>query len=283
MKWVPILFVLLGSCLAVSVPKPEQIERDLKHLLNVDENGTLSFAGLFTFEPINILAINIFLFFVDFEKFLDKLKLGKMHDDDDGGDEGHHHDHDHSPNERLRNVRLVPTHSEGDGDDKNEEISIDSCFAPIDYVDIYQVGTNETSILSYENVTLMFPAIIQQQLSEACSNHSHTPSKGDKPSDAERYGFGTLAIAVISILPFFFIAIIPSAKRQSYRYIMSCLMALSASTMIGDAFLHLLPQALGLHSHSHSHDEEESGGGVEVHDYVLKQVVVIAALYAFYL
>ena len=192
-----------------------------------------------------------------------------MHADEDDDDD----DHDHRTQQHLQKVRVVQKHSD-------EEKSVESCFEPKDYVLIYEVGTNETTILSYDNVTSMFPAIIQQQLSESCINHNYTTLKDIKPSDAERYGYGTLAIVIISILPFFFIAIIPSAKRQNYRYIMACLMALSASTMIGDAFLHLLPQALAIHGHGGSNIEEF---GVEVHEYVLKQVVVIAALYAFYL
>ena len=69
--------------------------------------------------------------------------------------------------------------------------------------------------------------------------------------------------------------------------------ALSASTMLGDAFLHLIPQALALHDHGsgggsdadddHDHDHDHDSSTIEVENYVLKQVVVICALYAFYL
>ena len=51
--------------------------------------------------------------------------------------------------------------------------------------------------------------------------------------------------------------------------------------MLGDALLHLIPQALAIHNHG-DHDELDIDV-IEVETFVLKQLVVLGAIYGFYL
>ncbi|KAM7538425.1 hypothetical protein Aperf_G00000062001 [Anoplocephala perfoliata] len=75
-------------------------------------------------------------------------------------------------------------------------------------------------------------------------------------------------------------------SRKIYNVVTQFLIALSVGSLIGDAFLHLLPHALlsdGSNSHGHSHgsDDENFMG---LHDaFVWKSMIVIFGIYAFFL
>ena len=55
------------------------------------------------------------------------------------------------------------------------------------------------------------------------------------------WGYGVLAITVISLTSVLAIAIIPLMGRSVYKKVMSFLVALAVGTLTGDALLHLIP------------------------------------------
>ncbi|CAK9291415.1 unnamed protein product [Gordionus sp. m RMFG-2023] len=67
------------------------------------------------------------------------------------------------------------------------------------------------------------------------------------------YGYGTVAVLLISLLSLLGVVLVPFLSKTYYSYLILGLIALAIGTMSGDAFLHLIPQALGLHEHN-SHD-----------------------------
>ena len=42
-------------------------------------------------------------------------------------------------------------------------------------------------------------------------------------------------------------------------YLTDFFVSLAASTMLGDAFFHILPQVLGIHNHAHGDEEDDHG------------------------
>jgi len=68
---------------------------------------------------------------------------------------------------------------------------------------------------------------------------------------------------------------------------MSTFICLGVGTMLGDAFLHLIPMSLGLHAHDHGgHGDHSSHSKEEEEDanaFVWKMLVLLVAIYAFYL
>ncbi|CAG5102205.1 Oidioi.mRNA.OKI2018_I69.chr1.g190.t1.cds [Oikopleura dioica] len=95
--------------------------------------------------------------------------------------------------------------------------------------------------------------------------HSHDHEDDDEEwSNAQAWGYATLANTVCVLLSLAGVGIILCNKRASPKmmtYIYDFFIALGVSTMLGDAFLHILPAVLGLHSHDdgEAHAEEDHG------------------------
>ena len=65
------------------------------------------------------------------------------------------------------------------------------------------------------------------------------------------FGYGTLAVAIISAFSVIGIFLVSCQKKPIYKYLLSGMMALAFSALVGDATLHLIPlvsssQSLGI-------------------------------------
>jgi hypothetical protein len=87
----------------------------------------------------------------------------------------------------------------------------------------------------------------------------------------------------VNVLAFVGIALVPLLRRSKIIAdgVLKALVSLSVGVLVGDAMLHLLPEAYGVHSH----DDHEDHGDHEEHDH-LKGVwmgsIVALGIYAFY-
>lgn len=71
------------------------------------------------------------------------------------------------------------------------------------------------------------------------------------PTTAEIYGYGTIAIAIISALSLLGVCLLPCIKKRIYEKILIVLTGLAIGTLVSDAVLHILPELFKM-----SHDEE---------------------------
>ncbi|XP_023220825.1 zinc transporter ZIP14-like [Centruroides sculpturatus] len=141
--------------------------------------------------------------------------------------------------------------------------------------------------LPYTNVTRneflqMCPALIQQIVSGVCNKNS--TKIVSRPSMTELYGYSSLAVFVISLCALGGIFILPIMAKSVYHYIMMGFIGLSFGTMASDSLLHLIPQALGLHSHD-TQTSEETDVGVSLENipfYLWKQLGVLGAIYCLF-
>lgn len=111
---------------------------------------------------------------------------------------------------------------------------------------------------------------------------SHSPERDhDK---AEKEGKDTITLWIqaigstllISVAPFFILFLVPLDNTKEKEPLLKILLSFASGSLLGDAFLHLIPHALiahsehssphtHTHSHSHSHGEDNSHG----HDMVV--------------
>ncbi|XP_069136370.1 zinc transporter ZIP12-like isoform X2 [Argopecten irradians] len=119
------------------------------------------------------------------------------------------------------------------------------------------------------------------------------------PTDAEIYGYGTLANILCCLCSIGAVFVIPISRnhKNAYHVLLSVFMGLAVGTLASDALLHLIPEALGLHSHHDDHEDEEHSGnethedddhdehgeGFHVEPYVWYCLVVVIGIYAFYM
>ncbi|XP_030409869.1 zinc transporter ZIP4 [Gopherus evgoodei] len=154
------------------------------------------------------------------------------------------------------------------------------CLSPGDLLEIYSLDPDAG--ISGSDFTSLSPALIQQQLSRACSAR-HLSAPGRQLTMAERYIYGSLATLVICLCALLgIVLLLCTACASAYPYIIQGFVSLAVGSLTGDALLHLIPQFLGLHSHAdegHAHGAEEAG----TRDTIWKLLAVLGGIYAFFL
>jgi zinc transporter ZupT len=63
--------------------------------------------------------------------------------------------------------------------------------------------------------------------------------------------YASCSILVLSLVGLLGILLVPIVDRVLYNHLLQFLVAMAAGALSGDALMHLLPEALGLHSHAH--------------------------------
>jgi len=92
----------------------------------------------------------------------------------------------------------------------------------------------------------------------------------------KEYGYGTIAVVIVSLLALLGIFLIPFFKRRVYDDILMVLTALAIGTLFSDTMLHILPEILGVES-------DDDSDAIRVPDYTLKVVGAMFALYVVWL
>lgn len=105
-------------------------------------------------------------------------------------------------------------------------------------------------------------------------NHSSTATK-----IAETYGYGFLATFLISLCSVLGIAFFSATPKRLVEPLTGFLSSMAVGALSGDAILHLIPTALGIHSH----DEAEQHARIAKSDPRIVMLTVLIGIYTFYL
>uniref|UniRef100_A0A0R3X292 Zinc transporter ZIP10 n=1 Tax=Hydatigena taeniaeformis TaxID=6205 RepID=A0A0R3X292_HYDTA len=137
----------------------------------------------------------------------------------------------------------------------------------------------------------ILPVLIYDLVENNCSlvlddHHDHDRHDDLVPGqDWKVWGASIGAVVVINMSGLVVVVLIPLMSRKIFNVASQFLIALSVGSLIGDAFLHLIPHALlsdGTESHGHSHGTHD--GDDNQHDaLVWKSMIVILGIYAFFL
>ncbi|OWA53104.1 Zinc transporter ZIP14 [Hypsibius exemplaris] len=101
--------------------------------------------------------------------------------------------------------------------------------------------------------------------------------KPPKPTSWEVWGYGGLFVLVVSLSSVVGVAFLPLMKRDSYKKVLMGMVGLAVGCLCGSAILHLIPQAFQLEGTKDGDTAEQKEA------YLFKALVVIAAIYAFFL
>ncbi|XP_022804173.1 zinc transporter ZIP12-like isoform X2 [Stylophora pistillata] len=224
----------------------------------------------------------------DLEAIMKVLKIGKA--ESSSGEDAHDHDDGHKHRRRRSagsllstslgsktphsvHRRAVDEHGHGHGTGTGTCYSLDDMLTVFD-ID-HTIGADQFDFKE------LCPAFIQQAKSGHC-NEAHKDTPETEKDMGKIWGYGFLAVTIISLTSLAGVATIPFFGKRMYKKILATLVALAVGTLAGDSLLHLLPHAFGLHAH------EEEGAGHEGHEeedngFVWKALVVLASIYAFFL
>ncbi|XP_033011870.1 zinc transporter ZIP4 [Lacerta agilis] len=213
------------------------------------------------------------------------------HDHGDHEDhEDHHHanDTDHHHGDEMghlgnrtekntaRRRRSLPGMGEQDAD-----VWDTVCLSPSDLFEVY--GIDEGAGISGPDFSRVSPALVQQQLSKACSAPRNAPADG-RLTTAQKYIYGSLATLLICLCALFgIVVLLCTTCISAYQYVIQLFVSLAVGSLTGDAMLHLIPTFLGLHSHSHGEGHSHDPHGAEGHNVLWKLLAVLGGLYLFFL
>lgn len=199
---------------------------------------------------------------------------GDHSDHVDHGDHGDHGDHSHLDREASHpDSEIHTTHN------SSSSVWDTLCLSAKDVMAVY--GLSEETGVSPQAWAQLTPALVQQQLSGACSPHPSVHIK-DQLSQTERYLYGSLATLIICLCAVFGLLLLTCARcSTATHYIMQTFLSLAVGALTGDALLHLIPKVLGLHTHGgegHTHEEVGIGGQT-----TWRLLAVLGGFYIFFL
>ncbi|XP_055959324.1 zinc transporter ZIP4 isoform X2 [Patella vulgata] len=148
--------------------------------------------------------------------------------------------------------------------------------------------------VNVEQFYQMCPSIVDEVLTIHSKTRSGTKSEEIKCnstttlSNTEIYGYGTLAVSIISIMSVLGAVVMKAATGAVRQYVMAALLALATGNLCGDALLHLLPEVLS------DEGEDDDGDGLTTSEIILtgstdisiassRMCAVLASIYAFFI
>eukprot|EP01135_Chromosphaera_perkinsii_P008538 Nk52_evm4s1400 gene=Nk52_evmTU4s1400 len=172
---------------------------------------------------------------------------GHSHGDGDNGheEEGHEHDDDDDDHSKVLLRRAT----------------LGVCYSVDDLLAIFDNDSSDS--LNQTEFETMLPTVVDGIENGVCRvEETCVPEHLSKNA---AYGWSFLAVAIITALSVMGIVFFPFLRESSHaaKMTFNCIMSLGVGTMFGDAILHLLPGAWGIHSHEddcHTHDHSGEGG-----------------------
>uniref|UniRef100_A0A2K5I896 Zinc transporter ZIP4 n=1 Tax=Colobus angolensis palliatus TaxID=336983 RepID=A0A2K5I896_COLAP len=151
------------------------------------------------------------------------------------------------------------------------------CLSARDVLAVY--GLSEQAGVTPEAWVQLSPALLQQQLSGACTSQPRLPVQDQlsqcSPRHCAGYLYGSLATLLICLCAVFGLLLLTcTGCRGVTHYILQTFLSLAVGALTGDAVLHLTPKVLGLHTHS------EEGLSPQP---TWRLLAMLAGLYAFFL
>lgn len=93
------------------------------------------------------------------------------------------------------------------------------------------------------------------------ANEPFHSKQSKNPITIQVWGEALLSTVLISLAPFLILFLVPLDTATGNENLLKILLSFGSGGLLGDAFLHLIPHAIGAskeHSHSHSHNHEHS-------------------------
>ncbi|XP_045716799.1 zinc transporter ZIP4 [Phyllostomus hastatus] len=198
----------------------------------------------------------------ELEALMQRLGVGGM--PEPHGDHGLYHHH-HS-----RGKRAGPAARNG-----SSSVWDSVCLSAGDVMAVY--GLSEQTGVAPDAWARLSPALLQQQLSGACSPQPSSPAQ-DQLSQAQKYLYGSLATLLIGLCSVFgLLLLICTGCSEAAHYVVQAFLGMAVGALTGDALLHLTPKVLGLHQHGWH------GGDGHSPQPTWRLLVAIGGLYTFFL
>ncbi|XP_065665884.1 metal cation symporter ZIP14 isoform X2 [Hydra vulgaris] len=159
---------------------------------------------------------------------------------------------------------------------RRRSLSFQKCFSAEDILEIFNIS--ETSI-SKESFQQICPSFVQQVVSGYCMNSVETSDKSE--STWKSWVATFVAIFIINLGSLICLFAAPIIKKKWFSFLLLFVISMAVGVLSGDAILHLLPHALGLHKHD-SNDHEHDHNIFAKDSFLWKCSLFLAGIYLFF-
>ncbi|KAL8570967.1 hypothetical protein ACOMHN_037827 [Nucella lapillus] len=149
------------------------------------------------------------------------------------------------------------------------------CYSRAELSAIFDLGDTLTA----EQLTRLTPALLYQKLYTQCV----TQDTHKEEASSLKWLYGILTVLIVCLCSLLGVVMVPCMKSSVYRLGMALFVGLAVGTLTGDAILHLIPSATGVHAHGNQDGHNHAVGPVVVEDYIWFSLVILAGIYGFYL
>eukprot|EP00794_Sanderia_malayensis_P003243 gene3243-3724_t len=152
------------------------------------------------------------------------------------------------------------------------------CYSSGDLLKIHSVddhvGINEAQ---FKNIC---PSLIQQIESAACKKNATKTATKSKEQGWKPWVSSVIAVLIISLGSLVGILVAPFSDGKNFTIVLTFLIAIAVSTLLGDALLHLFPHSLNLHKHE---EGQAHISPLSKNSFIWKSLIFIAGVYMFYI
>jgi zinc transporter ZupT len=166
--------------------------------------------------------------------------------------DGHSHGHDHKK-KKKRGIRAALQRGSRKRAAAAEQAALPACKSAAQLLVDYDVDNDDR--LSVVEFGFAVPSLLLLS-SGACVLEGESACTQMPPTAAESWGAGIGVSILLSFVSLCGIVLIPFQNRSFRERVMTPMISFAVGALIGDAFLHMIPQVLGVHSHD---DEGEEG------------------------
>ncbi|CAF0720855.1 unnamed protein product [Brachionus calyciflorus] len=169
---------------------------------------------------------------------------------------------------RIFNTRII-----GKAKRSTSENIYEKCYSPENLLQIFSLSNKSISKFDFHNIC---PSLVYMSSKSVCKIPNVDQSIRES-TIAEKYGYGSIAIVIVSLLALIGIVLLPCFNKAIYEDILMALTSLAVGTLLSDAMLHIIPEVLGVE------EDETDDDVIRVPDYAIKISVALLALYIFWL
>lgn len=122
-----------------------------------------------------------------------------------------------------------------------QALHYNQCLSAEDIFSVYGISNN--SNITESSFSTICPAIVQQLIFHPCEK-SLSPGN-HKPTPTEVWGFGFLAVTIISLASLLGLVLTPLLKKSYFPKILTYFVGLAIGTLFSNAIFQLIPEAFG--------------------------------------
>ncbi|KAL3837267.1 hypothetical protein ACJMK2_022634, partial [Sinanodonta woodiana] len=123
---------------------------------------------------------------------------------------------------------------------RREALEWNRCFLGEELLSIFSIPDGKN--ITKANFASICPALVQEKLMGSCDSSKKVQEEQKTVTDAQRYGYSTVAVVLVCLCSLLGAVFLPFAKRSIFQILMEVFKGLAVGTLVTDPIIHLIPE-----------------------------------------